>query len=45
VAGGINAKGQGPDYADLLDRMADGVTPCPDPDCEWCADTTEAATA
>ena len=25
-----------PDYADLLDRMAQGIEPCPDPDCEWC---------
>jgi hypothetical protein len=25
-----------PDYADLLDRMADGIEPCPDPDCDWC---------
>ena len=25
-----------PDYADLLSRMAAGVEPCTDPDCEWC---------
>ena len=25
-----------PDYADLLERMAYGIEPCPDPECEWC---------
>jgi hypothetical protein len=25
-----------PDYADLLDRLADGIEDCPDPECDWC---------
>jgi len=25
-----------PDYDDLLDRMAYGIEPCTDPECDWC---------
>lgn len=27
-----------PDYEDILERMAFGVKPCEDPECEWCHD-------
>lgn len=29
-----------PDYADLYDRIALGVSPCADPHCEWCHERT-----
>ena len=25
-----------PDYEDLLNRMAFGISPCTDADCDWC---------
>lgn len=28
-----------PDYPDMIERVRMGITACPDPDCEWCADT------
>lgn len=43
VASGYTAKGQGPDYVDLLDRMAYGVEPCTNSECEWCHPEEDAA--
>lgn len=43
VASGYTAKGQGPDYTDLLDRMSFGCEPCTDPECEWCHPEEDAA--